>query len=149
MRSSTHAWCGVVGPGIVVRYVAAVATLLAAGCGGGGGVDPVPVEGVVTLDGSPLEGATVLFRPADGRPSIGTTDAEGRYRLRYTSERTGAVPGRHTVSITMLDEDSAAAAIGTKKKPQEPIPSRYNSQTELTAEVVGSKTTLDFALLSR
>jgi hypothetical protein len=123
---------------------------IAIGCGGSG-TDPVPVEGIVTLDGTPLAGATVMFRPEGGRPSAGKTDIEGRYRLRYTGERAGAMPGRHVVSISMLDgdggsDDDAGAA---PKKKREPIPARYNAKSELVADVTGSRMTLDFALESK
>jgi hypothetical protein len=127
-----------------LRLFAALAVIFVAGCGDG--TDPVSVEGVVTLDGSPLVGATVMFRPEEGRPSAGTTDAEGRYRLRYTSERAGAVPGQHVVSITMLDDGGDDDA---PKKKREPIPARYNAKSELVAEVTGSKVKADFALESK
>lgn len=112
-----------------------------AGCSGTG---PVPVEGVVTFDSKPLEGATVMFRPAQGRPSVGKTDAAGRYRLRYTSERDGAVPGTHVVSITTLD-DSGDTGPTTK----EPIPAKYNSASELSVTVGSGQTSHNFDLQSK
>jgi len=118
-----------------------------AGCGPGG-IEPVPVEGVVTLDGSPLADAHVLFRPTEGRPSAGKTDAQGRYRLRYTAERDGALPGTHAVSITMLADDAGDDDGGSQPR-RESIPARYNSQSELSAEVGRSRTTLDFDLESK
>ncbi len=41
--------------------LAAALTALAAGCGGSGKF--VPVEGVLTLDGKPVEGATISLLP--------------------------------------------------------------------------------------
>jgi len=118
-----------------------VALVMFAGCSGTG---PVPVEGVVTLDGKPLEGATVMFRPAQGRPSAGKTDAAGRYRLRYTSERDGAVPGTHVVSITTLDDSD-----DTGPNPKEPIPAKYNSASALSVTVGSGQTSHNFDLLSK
>ena len=54
------------------------------------------VEGTVTLDGKPVEGALVTFIPASGgtaRVAAGTTDVRGRYTLT-TAE--GGRPGRGT-----------------------------------------------------
>lgn len=129
--------------------LAAVLGALLLGCTSG--TNPASVDGVVTLDGKPLQGATVLFRPSVGRPSAGKTDANGRYRLRYTSERDGAVAGEHTVSISMLGDDGGGEdeASDASKPRSESIPARYNTQTELRATVSGSGTTADFDLKSR
>ena len=60
---------------------AGLAVLLAAAVGCGGKFTPVPVGGVVTLDGKPVEGATIYFYAVgdekDGRPAHGTTDKAG------------------------------------------------------------------------
>ncbi|MDA7994250.1 MAG: carboxypeptidase-like regulatory domain-containing protein, partial [Pirellulales bacterium] len=42
------------------------------------------VVGTVTLDGKPLEGASITFAPQSGRSSSGVTDSSGRYSLNYT-----------------------------------------------------------------
>jgi hypothetical protein len=42
---------------------------------------PVPVSGVVTLDGNPLSLAVVTFMPGRGATYIGETDADGRYEI--------------------------------------------------------------------
>ncbi len=60
--------------------------LASTGCGGGG---PAPVQtdmvkGVVTLDGSPVAGATVTFVPVQdgvGASATGKTDEQGNYVL--------------------------------------------------------------------
>lgn len=119
------------------------AVSVAAGCGDGPML--VDVTGTVTIDGTPLDNATVVFRPKQGRPSYGVTDAQGRYALRYTTEKLGALPGEHAVMITTAgggNEDSPA----TKK---ETIPARYNRNTTLTATVDPSHRTHDFALESK
>jgi len=62
----------------MVAVVFCAVGLVLSGCGPKG-PELAPVEGVVTLDGQPLEGATVLFHAeGGGRPSTGTTDANGR-----------------------------------------------------------------------
>jgi hypothetical protein len=74
------------------------AVLACAGCGGG----PVPVSGVVTLDGQPLPQATVTFLPlGQGRTASGFTDAEGRFHLSTLEQRDGALPGEYKVTVTV------------------------------------------------
>ena len=118
--------------------------LLMAGCGSEN--DLATVKGTVTLNGQPLEGAIVEFQPAatGGSPSSGQTDADGRYELMYTFDRTGAMPGEHIVSIrtagTCFDGE------GNESEREERVPARYNSQTELKRTVQPGRNTIDFEL---
>jgi len=62
------------------------------------------VEGVVTLDGSPLEGATVGFSPVDpkGLAAVGMTDANGVFKLSTVQggkHEAGAVAGEYYVTF--------------------------------------------------
>ena len=99
------------------------------------------VEGLVTLDGSPLSNAAVLFTPeGPGRTSIGFTDAEGHYRLVYIRDIEGADVGNHTVRITTVNS-------GEKRK--ETLPKRYHAATELSAVVRPGGNQYDFALFSK
>lgn len=63
---------------------------------------PVPVSGNVTLDGRPVEGATVTFHllgdDKEGRPATGQTDKTGTFRLRSGNED-GAQPGEYKVVV--------------------------------------------------
>jgi hypothetical protein len=80
-----------------------------AGCRG---PNVVPVSGRVTLDGQPLTGVVVYFRPATDRSnpgagSVGTTDSNGYYELRQIQpDRRGAVIGDHLVTIRTDPNDS-------------------------------------------
>lgn len=65
------------------------------------------VEGVVTLDGTPVEGATVIFSPVDdevGMSASGTTDADGKYTLTATDPTAkvsgGTLPGEYKIMVT-------------------------------------------------
>ena len=58
------------------------------------------VTGTVTLDGAPLEGATVTFAPPKGRPSTGMTNQQGQFMLDYAAGYQGAMIGNHTVRIS-------------------------------------------------
>lgn len=61
----------------------------------------VNAEGVVTLDGSPVDLATVVLIPDAGNYSAsGVTDKDGKFKLKAFDEKTGAVPGSYKVEIT-------------------------------------------------
>jgi hypothetical protein len=90
-----------------VRHIRAslcLALLTAAlGCAGG---SAVPVEGQLTVAGKPPGNATVTFVPDPTKGNtapfphfpLGTTDAQGRYRLS-TAGVTGAPPGWYKVMV--------------------------------------------------
>ncbi len=66
------------------------------GCGDSGGPSVQYVEGLVTLDGAPIEGVSVSFSPVKpdaGTPAVGTTDAKGVFRLTAVQ---GGKPGGGT-----------------------------------------------------
>lgn len=118
------------------------AFLVCLGCGGG---DVGYVGGTVTMDGAPLPDALVTFQPEGGRPSYGRTDQSGRYELIYTRDEKGAVPGKHTVSISTLQEGDPDE--GTESVPEK-VPAKYNTNTELTREVEPGPNEFDFDLSS-
>jgi hypothetical protein len=92
----------------VFRHLTAVAacTALVAGCGRRG-PDVQYVEGVVTLQGRRLAGATVCFYPVGvGLPGAGQTDAEGRYTLTTPNGRpaAGVTVGEFTVTVEKYED---------------------------------------------
>jgi hypothetical protein len=114
------------------------------GCGGGSAL--IDVNGVVTLDGDPLPAAMVVFTPARGRSSHGTTDAAGAYRLSFTNDLAGALPGEHAVSIATGKADgNEDARVPSKDR----LPSRYNAKTTLKVTVDASHSKHDFSLDSK
>lgn len=134
---------------MVSRRCAAAAVMLAclAGCGGSDGPELAEVYGYVKLDGQPLPGATVEFQPEQGSPSLGETDEEGYYTLKYTFDTDGAMVGRHTVKITTYRE-SVADAQGNEKTIPEKVPNVYNVNTTLSEEVASGSQEIDFDLKS-
>jgi hypothetical protein len=85
---------------------------MALGCSN---VKVIPVEGVVTLDGKPLPGATVSFMPVEaGRSATGQTDADGNFRLTTFRTEDGALPGEYKVIVVVSE-----AYEGLSKDPQE------------------------------
>lgn len=102
------------------------------------------VTGTVTMDGQPLEGATIAFHPATGRASIGSTDSQGKYELGFTMNEKGALLGKHTVRITVTRDDEGEEG---EETPAE-LPARFNTESELTADVAAGENVIDFALES-
>ncbi len=138
----------------MLRTLMLSTTLLAAGCGGSSSdrwtenrPKTIPASGVVTLQGRPVEGASVSFVPADraGTAAFALTDAEGRFDLNTFSEKDGAVAGQYTVTVTKK-------SVETTPNPKDPngpplksveksdLPVRYASSgtSKLTASVSDS-----------
>lgn len=103
------------------------------------------VEGIVLLDGQPLPNAIVEFQPEDPsgklRPSIGETGPDGKYKLRHTKHRHGAVRGKHKVMITTFSPSGDGRF-------KERVPAIYNSGSTLIREVKDSANWHDFDLQS-
>ena len=103
------------------------------------------VEGHVTLDGQPLADALVQFVPQGGKGvvSVGRTDSDGNYYMMASRTVKGASLGKNLIRITtyeILDE-------GGKQVPvPERVPTKYNSQTELSVTVEPGDNTFDFDL---
>jgi hypothetical protein len=93
-------WCGL--------FLLPVLAL--SGCGGK--YKPVPVEGIVTLDGQPVPGATVLFVPEDagGRSASAMSDSEGNFQLTTYHEGDGALAGKYRVVVTKTEAIQAPPA---------------------------------------
>lgn len=68
-------------------------------------LDAVPVSGTVTLDGAPVEGASVVFAPTSGAgmAASGITDSNGRYELTTQNPGDGAVEGSYMVMISKTE----------------------------------------------
>jgi hypothetical protein len=88
-------WCG----GVLVL------ALTAAGSGCGGTSRLYKVEGLVTIDGNPVQGATVVFMPdggGKGQNAQGFTDKDGRFTLK-TNGVDGIEAGSYKVLVTKAD----------------------------------------------
>lgn len=136
-----------------------VSLLSLTGCGGPGDQPELgQVSGTVTLDGKPLRGIEVVFYPDSGRPARGRTNSEGKYELRYIRDTMGAKVGHNRVEIAPNEEgedspESEADADGPADKPpvkpgKPVVPARYNTKSELEADVKPGENTFDFALES-
>jgi hypothetical protein len=136
------------------RLLLGFALVLGLGCGSG---KFVPVSGTVTMNGKPLAGATVMFSPIAKEGSIdagpgsgGKTNEKGEYTLTSDTGRTGAIVGKHRVSVSLMSPGTGET--DERRRPGAPVnqvPVRYNGKTELTFEVpAGGTDKADFALKS-
>jgi hypothetical protein len=98
---------------------AALTVLALCGCGESSGPKVEYVEGIVKLDGQPVEGATVTFSPAspDGVGAVGTTDANGVYRMTALPDGAidkGAVAGSYSVALMKVGSIDSGASISAE-----------------------------------
>jgi hypothetical protein len=106
--------------------VLTIAVLALPGCGKSGPA-MAEVEGLVTVDGKPAPQLKVEFQPEprqDGVPpyrSSAFTDEAGRYRLTCETRLSGALVGKHRVTVTDLRSQPDPGAL--------PDPSRANPQS--------------------
>ncbi|WP_145034822.1 carboxypeptidase regulatory-like domain-containing protein [Caulifigura coniformis] len=98
------------------------------------------VTGVVSCDGRPLPKANVVFQPNDGvgTTSIGFTNDAGEYELVFSRKEKGAIVGGHEVQINVWPTEENPRPIR--------LPARYNTATELKAEVIPGANTFNFDL---
>lgn len=94
----------------------AASVLFVSGCGKDTGHRKT--TGVVTYNGAPVEGATVVFIPQvqGGASGSAITDAQGAYSANSGSVGEGLLPGEYKVTISkreeVVDEDQAAYEAG-------------------------------------
>ena len=109
------------------------------GCGRKGDrPDLGTVTGVVTLDGKPLAQASVSFSQTGKRPSVGTTDGEGRYTALYIRDIEGVAVGENLVRISKYGKDGAT----------EIVHERYNSKSDVKVQVKPGRNELNWDLTS-
>jgi hypothetical protein len=93
-------------------------SLVAGGCGTGS-PDVHYVEGVVTLDGQPIEGVNVSFSPVDtksGAGAVGTTDASGGFTLTTIpngAPGAGAKAGEYLVTFSKSTSTDTSTVAST------------------------------------
>jgi hypothetical protein len=103
-----------------------------------------PVSGVITLDGKPLAGGSIVFQPtappgttAAGKGSSGNCDDQGRYTLATIDGKSGAIVAEHRVRIygpksqKLASDDSGRGETASR----DIVPLKYNYDTTLTYTV--------------
>ncbi len=135
-----------------VAMVSIVAAMIA-GCSNND-LNLASVSGHVTLDGQPVPGVLVTYKPRElqGTTSYGLTNDSGEYQLMYTRTSAGALPGDYEVSLTpppvaSKSERAELEATGEAPLSTPPaLPARYQQAGILTATVKAGPNTIDFQL---
>lgn len=85
------------------------------------------------------------FQPTggSGSPSIGYTDFNGEYRLRFSRDKWGALAGEHVVRIDFDYEPGS-----DQPPPPFKIPPRFNTQSELRRQLVEGLNNFTFEFAS-
>ena len=130
--------------------LAAVAlSLLAGGCGPGGGT----VTGTVTLDGEPLHGGVVTFHPVAGGPTAtGLVDQQGGYELKVGGDQS-IPPGEYFITVEATKSEPYQTQSDPPKPPPPPrryTPDKYASKdtTDLKVTVQAGANTVPLDLTS-
>jgi hypothetical protein len=109
----------------ILSLTAVVGLAVQLGCSGGSTLGTHPVQGLVTLDGTPVAGATVMFQPVNqgqGASATGLTDENGVYRLTSTTMEgaagepgAGALAGDYYVGVRKSSLAAGAEMEAMKK----------------------------------
>jgi len=121
-----------------------LATLSASGCSKPGRPGYHTVTGRVTFDGQPLANGFVQFVPVDSKtsPESGRI-ANGLYRLESKAGKVSV----HILSTRLTGKMDPVMGTAIEEMF---IPERYNSKSELKADVVADKAnSIDFNLVSQ
>jgi len=147
------------------QLVIAVLICIVSGACGPAGPEMGRVNGVVTLDGTPVPEGTVQFWPKDGRPARGSITEDGSFVMTTFDSNDGALVGEHRVTIKATRSiqsgpkiKSTAAEIshfsqkGAKRiratKVDWLVPEKYSDvdTTPLTATVENGSNEIDFQI---
>ena len=88
------------------------AATLMAGCRGDSPPErpPVtPVNGTVLLNGAPVDGATIVFKPMDatGQPAVALSDSQGNFVTTTYTTGDGLRPGTYRVGVSKFERNTA------------------------------------------
>jgi hypothetical protein len=124
--------------------------VMLAGCGRDPNA-PQPVTGMVFFKGEPLDQGAIQFMPVDEGPTESGSGVEnGAFSI---PEENGLVPGKYKVAV--FSYDKSGAKVQSEDIPGDPgavqfkerIPAKYNTKTELTAEVAsGGENNFEFRI---
>lgn len=134
--------------------------LCAFGCTGAGDGSVVPVNGIVTWDNEPLDGATVTFYPEDkNQATVGTarTGTDGKFVILETKGLRGLAPGKYKVTVSKMklagggpnDEPPVGAVTDVDIKDDLPAVYSSPSHTKLSYTVLGDGKPIEIKLSSK
>ena len=128
------------------RLLLVLGCVLWVGCTGGGPAT-YPATGTATFDGRPIPEGDIVFVSVDqSTPPAAGKIQQGAFRVDVPA---GAKKVEIRASRMEKLPEGQAGAMGETEMMVDYIPARYNSQTELTAEVKpGEKNEFSFTLTS-
>lgn len=147
----------------MIRFLTMMPLLIVMlGCGSGKPT-PLPIQGVVTLDGKPIGKAAVMLVPTQANsgaaPALGVTDSLGQFILKTEKIGDGALQGSYTATVIKKETLHAAAVPDKFKDIVAPsginerwiIPKKYSMPNDsgLAVEVKPGMEPLRFDLKSR
>lgn len=134
----------------LVQVMCVVVLMTILGCGKRGNADrppTVPVQGVVTYKGQPVEGASVSFQRTDRTKSaVGRTDAHGKYFLTTFEPGDGAMTGEYDVKIVKYEQPKEEPEDGVTPPLKSLIPEKYAKGVLKATVQDGGDNTFDFDL---
>ena len=97
----------------------------------------VPVAGKVLYNGKPLPFGNVMFQPDRGQAAVGDIQADGSFTLSSYTANDGAVPGKHSVSVSCYEGHRPGKAGSGDSMGKLLIPLKYTrfGSSGLTADV--------------
>jgi hypothetical protein len=128
----------------LIRVSCGFVLTIALGCSPAGS----SVQGQVSLAGAPLDEATISFVPVEPEtnPPAWANVSRGQYAIAPTD---GLKPGKYRVEIrALLATGKSNANDPSLIEAKEAVPGRYNSQSQLVAEIKPGVNTADFDLKS-
>ncbi|MDB5338353.1 MAG: hypothetical protein JWN70_3972 [Planctomycetaceae bacterium] len=136
---------------VLVLIAALVSLLGLGGCTDSGTSmsNLVPVSGVVSLEGEPLESGTVFFIPEEmtGQPASGQIN-EGKFTMLTTVDSRGVVAGKYSVRIeSRITPDPSPTDFYPKPGPSL-IPEKYTDAktSGLTVDVESGMSAINWNL---
>ncbi len=101
--------------------VLGLTTCVFVSCGGDRGPALYKTTGTLTMDGVPLEGATVTFVPQGKGQLAGAakTDASGKFEILATSGKPGITAGEYKVTVRKVEGEGFDGGPGATKEQQE------------------------------
>lgn len=118
------------------------------GCGEGAPAGPprATISGKIKLDGKPVEGGEIRFRPTTGSETVSRISADGGYKIDNVVD--GPVVGQNKVFIEWY-RDSGKKDAEDHMIPEAAIPAKYNSETTLSVEIKAGANEHNFDLQSK
>ena len=132
----------------IFSFVLVCAVLSLVGCKDNmGGTYPLSIK--VTMDGNPLEGATVslIQQTGEGHAAVGMTDAKGIAIIKSTEGWGGAFPGEYAVTIKKTEHSVSSTPVGKEEGTRDEADNIYAVSRELLPAKYASFSTSEMKVI--